>query len=150
MTQTSSGQSESSVVVLVVGIYLVLQAILSFCAYSFVILGGSILSGLAFVAEDAEGAGGVATVGGLVTVLGVLGLILGVVALVVAIGMFLKKTWSYYGAIAVCGIYIVIQVLGWLIGGGFNVLSLLFALASGVAIYFMLTDEGAKQVLGQA
>jgi hypothetical protein len=151
MSQSSS--QNTSVVVIVIGIYMILLAVVLLCIGAAAVGCGGVMGGLtSFMASQSEvpsdAVTGVAVATGLATVVGIVTLVAGVASLVVAIGLFLTKPWAYMGAIVMNAIVVGLEVLNILTGTPI-VVPLLVILASGAAIFFLLYDQGAKQAFGR-
>lgn len=149
----ASDESSTSVVAIVVGIYMIVQAIALFCLYSVVVGCGGVLGGLSSIAGrtgEASAATALGATGFLVTALGILGIALAVGALAVAIGLFLTKPWAYMGAIVVNAIFIGLQLIGAVVGMDLNAWQIVLILLSGAAIFFLLYDQGARRAFGRA
>jgi hypothetical protein len=143
------GSKTSSTVVVVVAIYLILVAIYLFCTGAAAVGCGGFLGSLATVAGQSSSAAAAGLVSGLIVLLGIVALVLAVAGLVVAVGMFLSKPWSYQGALIVNGVIIALELIS-LLTGGLAIWQIVLIVLSGVAIYFLLTDQGAKEALGQS
>jgi hypothetical protein len=152
MTTPPPTAKPSSTTAVIIALYMILLAVLTFCAGAGVTLvGGLISSGVTLVRPDASVVLA-STAGGLLTLIGIGFLLLALGSLVVAVGLFMRKPWSYMGIFVVNGIYITIQLLGMLGGvqlnmGGSSTMSLLFIAASAACIFFALTDKILKAAL---
>ncbi len=156
---TASGNAQTSTTVVVVAIFLVILAVLNICAGIAVVTGGALLGAGANAILSSSGStnssvaaaqqvAGAAT-GGLILI-GLLSLGLGFGALIDAVGLFLRKPWSYMGTLIVAGIYIALQLIGILLGSGIQVSSVIFIVLCGAIIFFFITDAQVKRALGQA
>lgn len=86
---------------------------------------------------------------GLLSVLGFISMVIGIMLIVDAIGLTLRKPWSWMMTLRLYGIYLVLTVLGWLINSNFNILSLGFAVISGAIVYLFYTRADIKRALGR-
>ena len=158
----STQKSGNSTIAVVSAIYMLILAVLNICG-SLTLLGlGAFAGGMMgavntaieaegeeLSAEAAEALAQAAGATGIVTILGVIGLVVAVAALVMAIGIFMKKPWSYMGTIVVNGVYIVLGIVG-ILTSGLNPMTLVLMIISAVIIYLFYSNAEVKQVLGQA
>lgn len=142
--------NSNSVVAIVVAIYMILMAIVSVCGGAgTVFLGGAALSLSGTFAEaGVDDMGLTGGVGALATIIGILLLVAGIAALVMAVGLFMRKEWAYMGTIIINGVVIGLQILSLLQGGG--IVPIVVIILSAAAIFFMLTDQQTKLVFNRA
>lgn len=145
--------TENSSIPVVTAIYMFVLAIISICgSLVFVGLGsflGQVSSELEAAGADSDTLGLVGSGGALTSIIGILTLVVGIAILVMAVGLLMRKSWSWGGTIAVNGVYVVLIVLGWIAGGGFDALTAVFAAISAIIVYLFLTNDGVKRTLGQ-
>jgi len=141
-----------------VAVYLVIYAILNVCGGLALTITGVLGVGGAAVlqqsgvtaleggSEAAAAATAAATFGGLAVVWGILALISVPLFLIVAYGLFQRKTWARMGAVVALGATILLSLLNFGSGGIGN---LLWIVVSGFVLYMFLTDEGIRQELSR-
>ncbi len=147
-------QSQDSLpnTVILIGVYKIILALFLLCVGAAAIGCGAVtglVADLAGQAGEAEAAVATGVVSLISSVAGLLSLVCGVAAIVVAVGLFTRKSWAYMGALVLNGAVIVLQILN-LLAGGLGIPGLIFVVLSGAAIYVLLTDQTTKQAFGQA
>jgi hypothetical protein len=109
-----------------------------------VILGGSLLGGLAGSSTGDASVGGLFA--GLGIVLGIIVLIVGALYLLIAYGVWKARPWSWMLGMVVSIIFLVFAVLG--LGSGVSASTIVSILAPAVVIYFLWTPA-VKRYLGR-
>ncbi len=150
----SQSRPSGSVVVVLVGIYLIVIALVLICFGAGIVGCAGVLGDLTNIAGQMGARGADMAVGaaatGLTAILGILFLAAGIASLAIAIGLFMTKPWAYMGSIVVNGAVIILEGLGILISGQISVVPVVIIIISALAIYFMFTDENAKRQFGRA
>lgn len=150
--ETMQSQDTLPNTVILLGVYKILLALFLLCVGAAAIGCGALtglVASLAGQSGEAEAAVATGLVSLISSVAGILSLLCGVAAIVVAVGLFTRKPWSYMGALILNGAVIVLQILN-LLAGGLGIPGLVFVVLSGVAIYILLNDQATKQALGQS
>lgn len=146
-----------------VAVYLVIYAVLNVCAGLALTVAGGMAGIMGASSAAMLSQSGVSTLeggneaiaaataatafGGLAVVWGILALISVPLFLVVAFGLFQRKSWARTGAIIALGASILLSVLGFGNGGGLG--NVLWIVVSGFVLYMFLTDEGIRLELSR-
>jgi hypothetical protein len=127
-------------------------AVWTLCGSVGALLGGSMLAGLGSTltqmgADAPEELGQVAAAGGAFGISGILLLVVAVAYLIVSVGVLQRKQWSRMGTVIVNGIYVVVALLGMILAGGFNILTLVLVIISAAIAFLFYTNGDIKATL---
>jgi 4-hydroxybenzoate polyprenyltransferase len=89
----------------------------------------------------------VAAAGGAFGITGILLLVVAVAYLIVGVGVLQRKQWSRMGTVIVNGLYVVIALLGMILAGGFNVITLVLVVISAAIAFLFYTNGDIKATL---
>lgn len=149
MQQPKSGNTTIAVVS---AIFMLVLAVWTLCGSIGALMGGTMLAGLGSTltqmgADAPEELTEVAAAGGAFGITGILLLVVAVAYLIVGVGVLQRKQWSRMGTVIVNGIYVVVALLGMVLAGGFNIITLVLVVISAAIAFLFYTNGDIKATL---
>lgn len=148
-TSPASSAGGNNVLAVVAAIYTIVLCVIQICAGA---AAGLLAGGLGSLTAAVTEAGGtvdadLAGASGLTGILSILLILVGIALLFAAVGVFMRRPWSWTLMIGAHAAYAILGVLG---GGLSNIVSIIFIVLSVAVVGLFLTQPDIKRALNVA